>query len=184
MSETRDKRRRTDLDLFVLALIADGISTPYELQKAAGLSQGATVPALQRLVEAGFVRQGKPGARGRTDHRITSAGKKQLKFAWRTLLDNGASGDLDADLRVALLILWAGGERRLAADFLRQSAEKNSESVVEIEESRDSTVLVPIALWYQRLRSASAVTLLKGQAKAALAMADALPRHLSGKRRT
>jgi hypothetical protein len=47
MSETRDKRRRTDLDLFVLA---------------------------QRLVEAGFVRQGKPGARGRTDHTITSAG--------------------------------------------------------------------------------------------------------------
>ena len=36
MSETRDKRRRTDLDLFVLALIADGISTPYELQKWRG----------------------------------------------------------------------------------------------------------------------------------------------------
>jgi hypothetical protein len=60
MSETRDKRRRIDLDLFALALI----STPYELQKAAGLSQGATVPALQRLLAARLVRQGKPGARG------------------------------------------------------------------------------------------------------------------------
>ncbi len=29
MSETRDKRRRTDLDLFVLALIDGGVSTPY-----------------------------------------------------------------------------------------------------------------------------------------------------------
>jgi len=180
MSETRDKRRRTDLDLFVLALIADGISTPYELQKAAGLSQGATVPTLQRLFEAGFVRQGKPGARGRTDHTITSAGRKQLKTAWRTLLDDGPSGDLDADLRVALLILWAGGERRLAADFLRHSAEKKSESIVEIEENRDIAVLAPLALWYQRLRSASAIPLLKGRSEAALAMAEALPRRLSG----
>ena len=31
MSQTRDKRRRTDLDLFVLALIGGGVSTPYEL---------------------------------------------------------------------------------------------------------------------------------------------------------
>jgi hypothetical protein len=29
MSETHDKRRRTDLDLFVLALIDGGVSTPY-----------------------------------------------------------------------------------------------------------------------------------------------------------
>ncbi|MFY9939949.1 MAG: hypothetical protein WAK33_23900, partial [Silvibacterium sp.] len=40
-SETRDKRRRTDLDLFVLALIDSGISTPYDLQKTAALSLGA-----------------------------------------------------------------------------------------------------------------------------------------------
>ena len=181
MSETRDKRRRTDLDLFVLALVADGISTPYKLQMAAGLSQGATVPALQRLVEADFVRHGKPGPRGRTDHRITPAGKKQLKTAWRALFDAGPSGDLDADLRVALLALWAGGERRLAVEFLQQSAEKNLRMTVEIEESRHSTVLAPLALWYQRLRSASAITLLKGQSEAALAMAEALPRRLSGK---
>jgi DNA-binding PadR family transcriptional regulator len=179
MSETRDKRRRTDLDLFVLALIADGISTPYELQKAAGLSQGATVPALQRLVEAGFVRQGKPGARGRTDHRITSAGKKQLKFAWRTLLDNGASGDLDADLRVALLILWAGGERRLAVDFLRQSAAKGAESIDGLSEDRSSDISAPLADWYSKLRSNTAKALLKAESAAALATADALPRNLS-----
>ena len=43
MSETRDKRRRTDLDLFVLALIDGGVSTPYELQKAAGLSPAFAV---------------------------------------------------------------------------------------------------------------------------------------------
>jgi hypothetical protein len=45
MSKTRDKRRRTDLDAFILALIDSGISTPYEFQKLASLSQGATIPA-------------------------------------------------------------------------------------------------------------------------------------------
>ena len=59
MSKTPDKRQRTDLDFFVLALIDGGVSTPYELQKEAGLSQGATNPALQRLLAARFVRQGK-----------------------------------------------------------------------------------------------------------------------------
>ena len=54
MSETRDKRGRTDLDLFVLALIDSRISTPYEFQKVAGLSPGATIPALQILLDAGF----------------------------------------------------------------------------------------------------------------------------------
>ena len=84
MSETRDKRRRTDLDLFVLALIDSGVPTPYELQKAAGLSQGATTPALQRLLDARLVRQGKPGVRGRTDYQTTAAGRKFLKDGWIT----------------------------------------------------------------------------------------------------
>jgi len=35
MSANSDKRRRGDLDLFVLALIASGVATPYELKTAA-----------------------------------------------------------------------------------------------------------------------------------------------------
>jgi hypothetical protein len=59
MPEIRDERRRNDLDLFVLALIEDGVATPYALQKEASLSPGVTIPAIQRLLEAGLVRQGK-----------------------------------------------------------------------------------------------------------------------------
>jgi len=179
MSEIRDKRRRTDLDLFVLALIDSGISTPYELQKSAGLSPGATIPTLQRLLEAGFVRQEKPGLRGRTDHRITATGKKLLKSGWRELLDDGPSGDLDADLRVALLALWTGGERRLAAEFLRQSADKKLESIETLERNAHPEDLALLARWYVKLRSASVQALLKGEAAAALAMAEALPRKMS-----
>src|ERR1022692_2910308 len=99
MSETHDKRRRTDLDLFVLALIDGGVSTPYELQKAAGLSQGATIPALQRLLEARLVRQGKPGARGRTDYKVSAAGNRALKAGRRPLIEAGSRRDPASEFR-------------------------------------------------------------------------------------
>ena len=148
MSQTRDKRRRIDLDLFVLALIESGITTPYDLQRAANLSPGATIPALQRLLESGFVRQGKPGPRGRTDHRITSVGKKLLKTGWRDLIEDGPSGDLDADLRVALLALWVGKDRHLAADFPKQYAARKRASIEALKESSEPSSESPLADWY------------------------------------
>lgn len=183
VSETRDKRRRNDLDLFVLALISHGISTPYELKTAAGLSPGATIPALARLLEAGFVLQGKPGRRGRADRRITAAGRRYLKSGWKELVEDGPSGDLDADLRVALLAVWLGGDRRLGADFLRQSAEKRLKTMRTLEELDESASLPPLAQWYRRLRSTSAHALIKGESDAALAMAKALPGRPSGQQK-
>jgi DNA-binding PadR family transcriptional regulator len=182
MSETRDKRRRTDLDLFVLALIDGGVSTPYELQKAAGLSQGATIPALQRLLEARLVRQGKPGARGRTDYKVTAAGRKTLKAGWQSLLEDGPSGDIDADLRVALLTIWANGDSGLAAEFLRESADRKMELRATAEPSGDPGTVPPLARWYCEMRSAAAKALLTAECSVIRAMADTLPRSLTGKR--
>ena len=179
MSETPDKRRRTDLDLFVLALIDGGVSTPYELQKEAGLSQGATIPALQRLLEARFVRRGKAGVRGRTDYKVTAAGKKLLRGGWLSLIEAGPSGDLDSDLRVALLAIWAVGDRRLAADFLRQSGDMKMESAAGAGLTSDA--VAPLARWYTDLRSANAMALLTAESEAIRAMAAALPRKLIGK---
>ena len=181
MSQTRDKRRRTDLDLFILALIDGGVSTPYELQKAAGLSQGATIPALQRLLEARLVRQGKPGARGRTDYKVSAVGKRLLRDGWLPLIAAGPSGDLDSDLRVALLAIWGSGDRRLAADFLRQSAEKKTESIAAAELTGNPGAVVPLARWYTDLRSATAKALVTAEAEAIRVIAGALPRKLTGK---
>jgi DNA-binding PadR family transcriptional regulator len=163
MSKTPDKRRRTDLDLFVLALVDSGVATPYELQKAAGISQGASVPALQRLLDAGFIRQGKPGLRGRTDYRATAAGSKALKIGWRRLIDGGPSGDLDANLRVALLALWVGGDRRPAARFLSQAADGKIEYLNSIEQRDDLAQVTPLARWYSSLRLTAAKTLLEAE---------------------
>src|ERR1035441_10500012 len=172
MSETHDKRRRTDLDLFVLALIDGGVSTPYELQKAAGLSQGATIPALQRLLEARFVRQGKPGARGRTDYKVSAVGKRLLRDGWLPLIGAGPSGDLDSDLRVALLAIWGSGDRRLAADFLHQSADKKVESIATMELAGDPGAVTPLARWYTEVRSEAAKALLTAEGSVIRSMAD------------
>lgn len=179
MSESRDKRRRSDLDLFTLALIECGISTPYELKTAAALSPGATIPTLKRLVTAGLVRPGKPGPRGRMENMVTAEGRRHLKSGWRVLIAAGPSGDLDADLRVALLALWVGGNHRLAADFLRQSANQMLNSIDVAEEQGKPATLPPLAFWYRRLRKVSARTLAQGEAATLLTMARALPRKLS-----
>jgi DNA-binding PadR family transcriptional regulator len=183
MSETPDKRRRTDLDLFVLALIDGGVSTPYELQKLAGLSQGATIPALQRLLEARFVRQGKPGARRRIDYKITAAGRKLLKTGWLPLIDAGPSGDIDADLRVALLAIWGSGDSRLAAEFLRESADRKKKLQAAAEPSGDTSTVPPLARWYVEMRAGAAKALLTAECSVIRAMADTLPRKLTGKAR-
>jgi DNA-binding PadR family transcriptional regulator len=177
MPKPRDKRRRSDLDLFILALIDGGVSTPYELQSAAGLSQGATSPALQRLLEARFVLQGKQGARGRIDYKVSAAGKRVLKDGWRTLIEAGPTGDLDSDLRVALLTLWGGGDRDLAAEFLRGSAEKKS-TAIDVLNARSITE-VPLASWYTHLRSATSEILITAESNAIRALAEILPGRLT-----
>ena len=181
MSDTPDKRRRTDLDLFVLALIDGEVSTPYELQKSAGLSQGATIPTLKRLLEVGFVRQGKPGARRRTGYKVTAVGKRLLKDGWRPLVDAGPSGDLDSDLRVALLAIWGSGDRRLAAAFLRESGDKKIDSIATSELSDDPREVTPLARWYTSLRSETAKALLTAESSIIRAMSGSLPRSLAGK---
>ena len=183
MSDTPDKRRRTDLDLFVLALIDGGVSTPYELQKSAGLSQGATIPALQRLLEAGFVRQGKPGARKRTGYKITAVGKRLLKTGWLPLIDAGPSGDVDSDLRVALLAILGGGDSRVAAEFLREAAYKKMEVQATAEPTVVQGEIAPLARWYGEMRSTAAKALLAAECSVIRAMADTLPRSLAGKTR-
>jgi DNA-binding PadR family transcriptional regulator len=184
VSETRDKRRRNDLDLFVLALIDGGVATPYELQRAAGLSPGATIPVLRRLLESGLVLAGKAGARGRTVHKLTALGRRGLKDGWKELIGEGPSGDLDADLRVALLALSIGNNRTLATQFLRLSAAQKRESASMIDTTSERESPSTLAHWYRSLRATAAKTLFKGESTAALAMAKAFPRHNSIKKTT
>jgi len=176
VSQTGDKRRRSDLDLFVLALVADGVSTPYRMQIDAGLSPGATIPALRRLLTSGFVLQSKPGPRGRTEHRISASGRRHLKTGWQPLVDAGPGGDLDADLRVALMALVVGRQRAVAVKFLQGSVARKGGSPAKQQEPANSDSLSELAVGYRRLRAESAKLLSEAEYAAALAMVDALPK--------
>jgi DNA-binding PadR family transcriptional regulator len=176
VSRIGDKRQRGDLDLFVLALIAEGVSTPYELMAAAGLSPGATIPALRRLLSSCLIERSKPGPRGRTAHRITAAGRRHLKTGWQPLIEAGPSGDLDPDLRVALMALFVGRQRAVADRFLKQSAARNRACSAAEQKPANLDSLPELAIWYRQLRAESATLMAEAERAAALAMADALPK--------
>jgi len=79
---------------------------------------------------------------------------------------------------------WRYGEaaiRRLAADFLCQSADKKMESIASAELTGGPGAVAPLARWYTDLRSETAKAVLTAESEALRAMADALPRKLTGK---
>jgi DNA-binding PadR family transcriptional regulator len=78
----RGRKRRTQaspLDLFVLALVAQGHNTAYALQERAGISQGSAIPTLRWLEQGGLVKKTKGGTRGKQEFSITSTGEARLR---------------------------------------------------------------------------------------------------------
>jgi hypothetical protein len=134
------------------------------------------------LLETGLVRRGKPGVRRRTDYKVAAAGRKALKTGWLPLIEARPSGDIDSDLRVALLALWGGGDRGIAAEFLRESAYKKMAAQATAQPTADPGKVAPLARWYCEMRSTAAKALLTAECSAIRAMADSLPRNLNGKR--
>src|ERR1035441_803960 len=104
------------------------------------------------------------GARGRTGYKATAAGKKLLRDGWLPLIEAGPTGNLDSDLRVALLAIWASGERQTAAAFLSRSGDLKMESFAAAELTSDA--VAPLARWYADLRSSTAKALLAAEVEA------------------
>ena len=180
-SGSKDKRHRGDLDLFVLALVEAGVSTPYDLQRLVQLSQGATNPVLARLRLSKLVRAALPGPRGRTAYEVTAKGSKYVHETWPKVWAAGPTGDTDADLRVALLYLWFGGERSEAASFLKAS--KRPQTATDARTSRDgNSGDVPLlATWYTDLRANLAQSVDAAREKALDNIIKRLPLGLDSK---
>ncbi len=93
------------LELFILSCIDRGHTTPYAMQREAGLSLGATSPTLPKLAKQGLV-QRKTGRtatnRPKHEYTLTAAGKEQAQHGWKAHLeaDVGPPADLDALLRL------------------------------------------------------------------------------------
>ncbi len=98
------------LDLFLLTLIRDGITTPYDRQARAGVSLGASLPAVRRLLAGGLVREADEGPRGRREFAVTRSGRSELQRTDPYLqhaLDE-AHGDLESALRLVCIAVSEG----------------------------------------------------------------------------
>lgn len=111
----------TSLELFVLAMVRQGLATPYDLKTKAGLSLGSTVPALARLEKDALIKASEEGVRRSRKFSITAKGSKKLAQEWVGHLTTDQV-DLDSILRVGFLA-WQFGDAKTCQDFLKRSAD-------------------------------------------------------------
>jgi DNA-binding PadR family transcriptional regulator len=116
------------LDIFLLSLLDRGVQTPYELQREAGISQGASLPSLRRLVASKLasMEEGKTATnRPRHVYRLTSSGKKEARTAWKSYLNSAdARLDLDSILRVVDMAAHYRADKAKIRAFLRRASAK------------------------------------------------------------
>lgn len=110
----------TSLELFVLAMLRQGLATPYELKTKAGLSLGSTVPVLARLESDALVKASEEGARRSRKFSIAAKRDKALTQGWAEQLA-AEHTDLDSILRVACLA-WLHGDAKACQEFMKRSA--------------------------------------------------------------
>lgn len=113
---------RSSLELLLLALVRDGLGSPYELKSQSELSLGSTIPALDRLEKDGLLSASKPGARKSRRFTVTPQGQRLLQNEWGELQQRSTT-DLDSIVRIAYLT-WMNGSAAEAATFLEGAAER------------------------------------------------------------
>jgi DNA-binding PadR family transcriptional regulator len=115
------------LDFFILTLVRDGIRAPYDWQARAGVSLGASLPAVRRLLGRGLVSEAEKGSRGRREFTITSSGQRELQKSDLYLeqaLENG-NGDLESVLRLVCIAI-SEAKTESARKLLLHSAEEHA----------------------------------------------------------
>jgi DNA-binding PadR family transcriptional regulator len=168
------------LDVFVLSLLDRGCNTPYELQRHAGLSQGAAIPALRRLSRANLIRKAEEeSATKRPRHRytLTSAGRRTLTAESKSCLSlEVVPTDLDTILRLADLAMYRRIRRMNVAAMLTDAAEQRERTA-----SAARTQTGQPTSEYLRFRRFCDVARLNAEAHALRALASEID---SGARRT
>lgn len=180
MRPKADQRVKEDLDLFLLALIEEGIATPYRMQTAAGISQGTSLQSLSRLAERKLVRATEEGPRRRTEFQLTAAGRRWLERGSSALAEVDPVGDLDSILRKGLLIAFKANDRKRASEFLQAAAEDRLGR--EPDPIPAPLAVTDMAELYLGLRQAQAESILKTEA-AVLKRAAAEITHLPKQKR-
>lgn len=114
----------TTLDLYILALLQAGVSTPYLLRTRAGISIGASRPALERLAGRGLVKEAGPGPRGRREFKLTRAGHVELANINRYLDAAVKTPERDRDSALRLFCCaMTFGKNHIALQLLNKAAD-------------------------------------------------------------
>jgi DNA-binding PadR family transcriptional regulator len=151
MTLAADRRAREDLDLFLLALISEGIDTPYRMQSLAGISQGTSLQAIKRLLKDGQVRSSAEGTRRRKAWSLTRAGRNRLQRDSRPRASQSpVNSNFEALLRTALLMAFVHGDFQSASSVLSVAATRPKKNYGD--EARERGEVPEIASVYSRMR--------------------------------
>jgi DNA-binding PadR family transcriptional regulator len=167
------------LDAFVLSLLDRGAQSAYDLHRRAGISLGASTPALARLAKQKFVVREKStsaGKRIRYEFRLTAIGLKIARRAWSELLGNeNRAFDLDSTLRIVDMAAHYGARRDALHRFLRRAGSERLKLANQAT-SQSREVTAKLALSYLALKARCDADRLRSEAEVLLAAAESFKR--------
>lgn len=164
------------LDVYVLSMLDRGAQTPYELQRTAGLSQGAAVPSLRRLLAAKLVTR-KDGLastnRPRHAYSLTADGKKAARTGWKIHFNEGNAGsDLDSLLRIVDMAAHYGADKKQLKSFLKLAADARALMADKADLAQRGAASLSKAA-YLRMRVACDAVRLRAECDALLSLSSA-----------
>ena len=137
------------LDVFILSLLDRGAESAYDFLRDAGISLGASTPALLRLTKGKLVvRKKSPSSGRRTRYAIelTPAGVKAARTAWKeSLSEKSRIFDLDSTLRVVDMAIHYRASRQAIRTFLRHAGGErlrlSDETAMKLQNAGSNTKL-------------------------------------------
>jgi DNA-binding PadR family transcriptional regulator len=161
------------LDIFLLSMLDRGAQSPYDLQQAAGVSLGASVPSLRRLTAGKLVTRTEGTAstnRPRHAYTLTTAGKQAVRAEWKTHFQESSTGiDLDSLLRIVDMAFHYRAEKKMIKSFLKQAAETR---VLMAEKAILAGRGIPDRLSYLGMRASCDATRFRADADALMRLAE------------
>jgi DNA-binding PadR family transcriptional regulator len=176
---------RSDLELFVLALVKQGLSTKYDLREKAGVSLGSTVPVLERLEAEHLIKGSEKGLRRSRRFSITDKGSKALSQGWAEYLAM-RQNDIDSILRI-IYLAWLNGDTQACARFMERSAEERRGWAMSRRAEADRLAAtigeIPDGDAFRWLRTYCEATRAEGEANALLELCAQMNKKNSKKKR-
>jgi DNA-binding PadR family transcriptional regulator len=168
----------TSLEIMLLALVDRGWSTPYRLKEAAGISVGAALPALNRLLGRGLLKRAEIAARNKQEFEVTPAGKKVMNSEIKRLFKQFKQtppNDVESVIRLATLALFTK-RCGTAVALLKGTGEARRRIAKLRSEEAGQLVTTDLAALYRNMSEACDVARSEAEATAIITLANKVKR--------